>query len=36
MEKKFSSKIGFILTAVGSAVGMANIWGFPTNSKKVG
>ncbi len=29
MEKKFSSKIGFILTAVGSAVGMANIWGFP-------
>lgn len=29
MEKKFSSKLGFILTAVGSAVGMANIWGFP-------
>lgn len=26
---KFSSKIGFVLTAVGSAVGMANVWGFP-------
>lgn len=29
MDNKFSSKLGFILTAVGSAVGMANIWGFP-------
>jgi len=33
MEKKknakFSSKWGFILSAVGSAVGMANVWGFP-------
>lgn len=28
-EKKFKSKWGFILTAVGSAVGMANVWGFP-------
>lgn len=27
--KKFASKWGFILTAVGSAVGMANVWGFP-------
>ena len=26
---KFSSRLGFILTAVGSAVGMANVWGFP-------
>lgn len=26
---KFNTKIGFILTAVGSAVGMANVWGFP-------
>lgn len=25
----FGSKWGFILTAVGSAVGMANVWGFP-------
>ncbi len=32
MEKKtalFSSRWGFILSAVGSAVGMANVWGFP-------
>ncbi|WBW49295.1 sodium-dependent transporter [Peptoniphilus equinus] len=28
-ESKFSSKLGFILSAVGSAVGMANVWGFP-------
>lgn len=28
-DKKFSSRLGFILTAVGSAVGMANVWGFP-------
>lgn len=27
--KNFSSRLGFILTAVGSAVGMANVWGFP-------
>ena len=26
---KFSTRLGFILTAVGSAVGMANVWGFP-------
>ena len=33
MENKknalFSSRWGFILSAVGSAVGMANVWGFP-------
>ncbi|MBQ3108252.1 MAG: sodium-dependent transporter, partial [Clostridia bacterium] len=33
MEKrshsKFSSRWGFVLAAVGSAVGMANVWGFP-------
>jgi len=33
MEKrkhiKFASRWGFILSAVGSAVGMANVWGFP-------
>ena len=27
---KFSSRWGFILSAVGSAVGMANVWGFPS------
>ena len=32
MEKKhnrFVSNVGFILACVGSAVGMANVWGFP-------
>ena len=28
-QHKFSSRWGFILSAVGSAVGMANVWGFP-------
>lgn len=28
-EKKFRSRWGFILASVGSAVGMANVWGFP-------
>ncbi len=28
-ESKFASKWGFILACVGSAVGMANVWGFP-------
>lgn len=27
---EFSSKMGFILTAAGSGVGLGNIWGFPT------
>ena len=26
---KFVSRVGFILACVGSAVGMANVWGFP-------
>ena len=25
----FSNRWGFVLAAVGSAVGMANVWGFP-------
>lgn len=28
-DKQFASKWGFILACVGSAVGMANVWGFP-------
>ncbi len=28
-HSNFSSRWGFILAAVGSAVGMANVWGFP-------
>ncbi len=27
---QFSSRLGFILAAAGSAVGLGNIWGFPT------
>ena len=26
----FSSRIGFIMAAAGSAVGLGNVWGFPT------
>lgn len=33
---KFQSKIGFILSCVGSAVGMANIWAFPYRVGKYG
>ncbi|MGG7047756.1 MULTISPECIES: sodium-dependent transporter [unclassified Campylobacter] len=29
MSRNFSSKWAFILACVGSAVGMANVWGFP-------
>ena len=28
-ERKFRTRWGFILASVGSAVGMANVWGFP-------
>lgn len=28
-KRQFSSRWGFVLAAVGSAVGMANVWGFP-------
>lgn len=28
-NRQFTSKWGFILSCVGSAVGMANVWGFP-------
>jgi len=33
---KFSSRWGFILSAVGSAVGMANVWGFPAKMGSYG
>lgn len=29
---EFSSRLGFIMAATGSAVGLGNIWGFPTNA----
>ena len=28
-QRLFANRWGFILAAVGSAVGMANVWGFP-------
>ena len=27
---EFSSRLGFVLAAAGSAVGLGNIWGFPS------
>ncbi len=32
----FHSRIGFILAAAGSAIGLGNIWGFPTNAANNG
>ena len=32
----FSSRIGFIMAAAGSAVGLGNIWGFPTQTASNG
>ena len=32
----FSSKLGFIMAAAGSAVGLGNIWGFPTQAASNG
>lgn len=29
-RETFSSRLGFILAAAGAAVGLGNIWGFPT------
>jgi len=33
---QFSSKFGFIMAAAGSAVGVGNIWGFPTQTASNG
>ncbi len=33
---QFTSRLGFILAASGSAVGLGNIWGFPTNAAENG
>ena len=35
-KKYFSSRWGFILACVGSAVGMANVWGFPYRMGSMG
>ncbi len=31
-REQFSSKFGFIMAAAGSAIGLGNIWGFPTQT----
>ena len=33
---EFRSRLGFILAAAGSAVGLGNIWGFPTQAASNG
>ena len=33
---EFSSRFGFIMAAAGSAVGLGNIWGFPTQTASNG
>ena len=33
---EFSSRLGFLLAAAGSAVGLGNIWGFPTRAAENG
>ncbi|MDW6003837.1 sodium-dependent transporter [Vibrio mangrovi] len=32
----FSSKLGFVMAAAGSAVGLGNVWGFPTKAASNG
>ncbi|WKE64011.1 sodium-dependent transporter [Gallaecimonas kandeliae] len=36
VKTQFSSRLGFVLTAAGSAVGLGNIWGFPTQAAQHG
>ncbi|WCE32236.1 sodium-dependent transporter [Vibrio sp. SCSIO 43137] len=35
-RETFSSRIGFVLAAAGAAVGLGNIWGFPTQAASNG
>ena len=35
-SRRFTSSWGFVLSAVGSAVGMANVWGFPAKMGSYG
>ena len=36
LREKFSSRLGFVLAAAGSAVGIGNLVGFPVNAAKNG
>ena len=36
VREHFSSRVGFILAAAGAAVGLGNIWGFPTQAASNG
>jgi NSS family neurotransmitter:Na+ symporter len=35
-REQFSSKFGFVMAAAGSAIGLGNIWGFPTQTASNG
>ena len=35
-KSSFSGSIGFVLAAAGSAVGLGNLWRFPTLASKYG
>ena len=35
-REHFGSRLGFILAAAGAAVGLGNIWGFPTQAASNG
>ncbi|MDG1773958.1 MAG: sodium-dependent transporter [Oceanicoccus sp.] len=35
-REQFSSNIGFVMAAAGSAIGLGNIWGFPTQTASNG
>jgi len=36
IRDSFHSRIGFVLAAAGSAIGLGNIWGFPTQAANNG
>lgn len=36
LREEFSSRLGFVLAAAGSAVGIGNLVGFPVNAAKNG
>ena len=36
VRDSFHSRIGFVLAAAGSAIGLGNIWGFPTQAANNG